>query len=285
MKAGFLGLGRLGKAMAQRLLAEGVELTVWNRTRRKARDLAGAHLANSPADVICTAPVVFINLLDGAAVRSVLTGPSGLLEGECPGKVIVDTTTHHFRELPQLYDLATQHGFIYLECPVAGSTVAALEGKLTAFASGDRSGFDQALPYLQKLAASVMFLGQPQVATRVKLINNAVLAAFMATLVEAVTLLEASGLSRREALDVLAAGAGNSSVLNAKRDKLLNEDYSPQFPVSLLVRDVDYAQDLAHDLARPLFMSSIAKELFGLALARGQADRDYSVLYQVLAAG
>jgi 3-hydroxyisobutyrate dehydrogenase len=283
MKAGFLGLGHLGRAMAQRLLAEGVELTVWNRTRRKARDLAGAQLANSPADVICTAPVVFINLLDSAAVRSVLTGPSGLLEGECPGKVIVDTTTHHYGELPLFYDLASQHGFIYLECPVAGSTAAALAGKLTVFASGDRSGFDQALPYLHKLAANVLFLGRPQVATRVKLINNAVLAAFMATLVEALTLLEKSGLSRQEALDVLAAGAGNSSVLNAKRDKLLSEDYSPQFPVSLLYRDLDYAQDLAHDLARPLFMSSLAKELFGLALARGQADQDYAVLYQVLA--
>jgi 3-hydroxyisobutyrate dehydrogenase len=94
-KTGFIGLGHLGEAMAKRLISEGVDLVVWNRTVQKGKDL-GVELAASPAGVADRADIVFLNLFDSTAVRQVLTGPGGLLEGDVAGKLIVDTTTNHF---------------------------------------------------------------------------------------------------------------------------------------------------------------------------------------------
>src|SRR5438445_10589049 len=97
MRTGFVGLGHLGRAIAGRLISQGVQLVVWNRTREKANGL-GAEVADSPASLVAKVPVVFLNLTDGAAVRSVIRGKGGLVEGGCSDKVVIDTTTKHFDE-------------------------------------------------------------------------------------------------------------------------------------------------------------------------------------------
>jgi 3-hydroxyisobutyrate dehydrogenase len=97
MKAGFIGLGHLGKAIAKRLISQGVDLIVWNRTSDKAKDL-GVEIAESPAALASRVPVVIINLFDSNAVRSVLEGDNGLLKSDIRGKLVIDTTTNHFND-------------------------------------------------------------------------------------------------------------------------------------------------------------------------------------------
>ncbi len=280
MKAGFIGLGALGRAMAQHLIEEGVELVVWNRTLAKTQGL-NASVADSPANVIDQAPHVFINVADSSAVEAILTAEDGLLAGGCDGKIIIDTTTNHFAEVARFQALVAAQGGAYLEAPVMGSIEPASKGALLVLVSGERPALEEALPYLNLIGSQIMYLEQIGLASKMKVINNMVLGAFMATLAEAVALGEAAGLDKARMLELLAAGAGKSGVLSAKQQKLLDEDFSPHFSVAMLYKDLHYLQDLAYTLQRPVFMGSVAKELYGLALSQA-AGQDFSAIYAVL---
>lgn len=279
MKAGFIGLGALGHAIAQHLIETGVELVVWNRTLAKTQGL-NASVAESPANVIDQAPHVFINLTDSQAVEAVLTADGGLLAGDCDGKIIIDTTTNHFAEVARFQAMVAARGGAYLEAPVMGSVVPASKGALTVLVSGERPAFEEALPYLNLIGSQIIYLEQIGLASKMKLINNMVLGAFMAALAEAVAMGEAVGLDKARVLELLAAGAGKSGVLSAKQQKLLDEDFSPHFSVAMIYKDLHYLQDLARSLRRPVFTGSAVKELYALALSQA-ADQDFSAIYSV----
>lgn len=281
MNAGFIGLGVLGRTIAQHLIDQGVDLTVWNRTPGKAEGLKAA-VAASPAEVIARTPVVFLNLRDSAAVEAVLNGDQGLLAGGCAGKIIIDTTTNHFVDVVRFHAWVRERGGSYLEAPVLGSVIPASKGALTVVVSGEQAVFDRAKPLIEKIGSTIFFLGEIGLATKMKLVNNLVLGVFMAALGEAVTLGEAAGIEKARVLDILAAGAGNSGILNAKRQKLLDEDFSPHFSASLIYKDLHYLQDLARALGRPLFTGSAVKELYAMALLNGVADQDLAVIYDLL---
>ena len=281
MKIGFIGLGHLGKSMAKRLLSEGVELIVWNRTREKALDL-GAEIAESPADLLTRTETIFLNLFDSTAVESVIAGKEGFLRCDCRGKTIVDTTTNHFELVAYFHQVLKDRGAFYLESPVLGSVIPALQGALTVLVSGDKDAFDRTLPYIQKIGKTVFYLEKPTLATKMKLINNLALGSFMATIAEAAAIGEDAGIGKARVLEILASGAGNSAVLNAKREKLLREDFSTHFSSALMYKDLHYLQDLARTLKRPLFTGSVIKELFGMTFAKKLDGLDLSAIYSVI---
>ena len=281
MKTGFIGLGSLGSAIAKRLMAEETELIVWNRTKEKALAL-GTEIAENPADLASRTAVVFINLFDSDAVMSVITGKGGLLEADLRGKIIVDTTTNHFERVKYFHDLLKSHGAFYLETPVLGSIVPALQGNLTVLISGDRGAYERALPLIEKIGRNIFYLEKPTLAVKMKLINNLVLGTLMASLAEAIAFGEGAGLEKEKVIEILSAGAGSSAVLNAKREKLLKEDFSAHFSSALMYKDLHYLQDLAKTLKRPLFTGSMAKELFGMTFSRGFGDLDFAAVYKIL---
>jgi 3-hydroxyisobutyrate dehydrogenase len=242
-------------------------------------------LADNPADLVSKVPVVFLNLTDSAAVRSIVSGKNGLVEGGCAGKVVVDTTTNHFDEVLEFHDTLRRHGGAYLETPVVGSTIPASQGNLTVLVSGDRSAYDMALPYLEKIGQHIFYLEKPTLAIKMKLINNLLLGSFMAAIAEGVALGEAAGVDKLKVLDILSAGAGNSGVLAAKKGNLISGDFSPRFSMANMYKDLHYVQDLASALKRPVFSGSLAKEVFGLSLLKGLEKMDFSAVYEVLKEG
>jgi 3-hydroxyisobutyrate dehydrogenase len=280
MKVGFIGLGHLGKTIAKRLISQGVDLVVWNRTKEKAADL-GVPMAGSPADLISQVDVVFMNLFDSGAVAAVLDGENGLLRGRCHGKIIVDTTTNHFDSVGGFYEAAKNHGACYLETPVLGSVVPASSGALTVLVSGDKEAYEQVKPLLEKIGKTFYYLGEPTLATKMKLVNNMVLGTLMATGAEAVALGEAAGVSREMVVNIILSGAGNSAVLNGKRDMLLKEDFPTQFSSALIYKDLHYLQDLAKSLKRPLFTGSATKELYAMTFSKGIAAEDFAAIYKL----
>jgi len=281
LRVGFIGLGTLGSVMAKRLISEGVEITLWNRTKKKARAL-GAPVAENPAKLVSGVDVLFLNLFDSHAVRDVLTQKNGILTANLRGRVIVDTTTNHFRDVLDFYRLVEDRGGRYIEAPVLGSVVPASLGKLTILVSGDSDAYEMVRPLIVKLGEKIFYLKKRGLASKMKLINNLVLGAFMTTLSEAIIMGEASGIKKETLVEILGSGAGNSLVLNAKRDKILQNDFSTQFSVSLIYKDLHYLQDLARELKMPLFMGSISKELYSLAKARGMGQDDFSSVYMAL---
>ncbi|RMG04261.1 MAG: NAD(P)-dependent oxidoreductase [Nitrospirae bacterium] len=284
MKTGFIGLGHLGSAMAGRLRSEGVDLLLWNRTREKA-EAVGAEVADSPASVISNTDIVFLNLFDSDAVRDVLISEGGILEGDCKGKIVIDTTTNHFDRVDEFYRLLSEKGASYLEAPVLGSVVPASKGALTVVVSGDEDAYKKSLPLLEKIGNRIFFLRQKGLATKMKLINNLVLGTFMATLSEAVALGEKAGIGKGDVIEILGAGGGDSLVLNAKKAKLLNEDFSTHFSCSLIYKDLHYLQDLAKSLQLTAFTGSVIKELYGLAIRDGLGDLDFSAIYRIFSGG
>jgi 3-hydroxyisobutyrate dehydrogenase len=280
MKAGFIGLGHLGKAIANRLISQGVDLIVWNRTPGKANDM-GVEIAENPATLALKVPVIILNLFDSSAVRSVLEGDNGLLESDIQGKLVIDTTTNHFDDVAYFHDLIRSHGGQYLESPVLGSVGHASQGTLSILASGEKNAYEKALPYLQKIGKSIFYLEKPTLSTKMKLVNNLILGTFMATLAEAVTFGEAIGLDKSKVLDILDAGAGNSGILHAKRDTLIREDFSPQFQSALIYKDLHYLEELAFELKKPLFIGSVVKELYGMTYSLDEEMLDFSALYKI----
>ena len=280
MRIGCIGLGHLGTAIANRLIDCGHELTVWNRTAAKASALQ-ATVAPTPAAVAEAVEQVHLCLFDSAAVREVLTGDHGLRTTDLRGKLLVDHTTNHFGEVLALHDLCARAGATYLEAPVLGSVVPAAQGSLTVLVSGSKGGFDRAEPVLRQLGTHLFHLEEPGLATRMKLVNNLVLAGLMAQIAEATAFAEAAGMDRTTALDILAAGAGQSMVLNAKRAKLESGDFSPHFTTSLMLKDLHILQDLAYAEGRPLFTGALPRELFALAVAEGMEALDFSSVYRL----
>ena len=281
MKIGFVGLGFLGKTIAKHLISEGVDLIVWNRTPAKGLDL-GVDMAATPADLIRKVDVVFLNLFDSHAVESVVFGEYGFAEQNLQNKIIIDTTTNHFQKVNEFHRRLSTKGAHYLEAPLLGSVVPASQGNLTVLISGERTAYEKVKVFIEKIGKTIFFLEEISSATKMKLINNLLLGVFMASIAEATVFAESTGIAKKEALDIFSSGAGNSMVLNAKREKLIKEDFTTHFSSALIHKDLHYLQDLARTIRRPLFTGSIVKELFGLTFRENMETLDFSAVYKVL---
>jgi len=284
MHLGFIGLGHLGKAIAGRLLDCGHTLTVWNRTPSKAEGMR-AEVASSPRMVADTAEIIFVCMFDSTAVHAILSQEDGLLSGDVSGKTIVDLSTNHFREVPLFHALCAKANGVYLEAPVLGSVVPASQGALTILISGKEAGYKKVKPVLENIGKNLFYLKDPGLATKMKLINNLTLGSFMATIAEALSLGEAIGLAKEEILDILSAGGGNSLVLNAKKNKLLQEDFSTHFSSALIYKDLHCLQDLAYEEKKSLFTGAVVKELYGRTFEEGIAQEDFSAIYKLFKKG
>jgi 3-hydroxyisobutyrate dehydrogenase len=280
MHLGFIGLGHLGKAIAGRLLDCGHALTVWNRTPSKA-DGIQAQVVSSPRSVTIKPEIIFLCMFDSNAVHSIMSLENGLLSGDISGKIIVDITTNHFREVLVFHELCEKAGGTYVEAPVLGSVVPASQGALTVLISGNKAGYDKVKPVLENIGKHLFYLQEPGLATKMKLINNLVLGSFMASIAEALSIGEAIGIEKEEILEILSVGGGNSLVLNAKKDKLLKEDFSTHFSSGLIYKDLHCLQDLIYELKKPLFTGAVIKELYAGTFEQGIEEEDFSAIYKL----
>ncbi|WP_022850730.1 NAD(P)-dependent oxidoreductase [Limisalsivibrio acetivorans] len=280
MKTGFIGLGNLGKALAERLMDEGYDLTVWNRTIKKADGL-GADISVSPKEVAEKSDTIVLNLFDTDAVLDVFGMDGGLLDADLKGKTIIDTSTNHYKEVLEVYEIAEAEGFSYLEAPVLGSVVPAKKGMLVVVVSGDEPAFNEHKAFFDTIGRDVFYLREPGAASRMKVINNMLLGVFMTSIAEAVAFGEKAGLDKSDVIDVLSTGGGKSLVFDAKKQKLADEDFSAHFSASAIYKDLGYLQRLAEDVKMPLYTAGAAKELYAETFRRGLSEEDFSVVYKM----
>ncbi|MDQ7038769.1 MAG: NAD(P)-dependent oxidoreductase [Aquificota bacterium] len=284
MKVGFIGLGNLGRAVAKRLRETGVDLVVWNRTIKKAEEFAeetGSEVAKSPRDLIERVERVFVIVFDSQASEEVIFGEEGIAEGNVKGKTVIDMTTNHFRYAEMAYRELRSRGAHYLDAPLLGSVIPALKGELTVVVGGDRERFEENRPLFEKFCRHIFYVGDAGRASKVKLINNIVLGGFMDLIAEAVAIAEKAGIPRDQMIEILNAGAGRSYILDVKKKKILEEDFSPHFSVNLIYKDLHYAQDLLRDLGLFSFTASAVKETYGLARKMGLGGLDFSAVLEV----
>jgi len=280
MKIGFIGLGNLGTAIATRLKQVGENVLTYNRTKQTAID-KGFDVVDTPKELLKTCNVIFMCLFDSPAVDNVFNMENGLLCDELKGKTIIDLSTHHYEEVLKFHELCEKAGAKYLENPVFGSVAPALSGTLTLVTSGKPEVFEEVEPLLEKLGKEIFFLEKQGSATKMKLINNLCLGSFMATIAECTSLAEACSIPKEEALNILGVGGGSSLVLNGKKQKLINEDFSAHFSNDAINKDLHLLQDLAYTLKRPLYSAAIPKELFSKMKMRGEGKEDFSSIYKL----
>jgi len=285
MKAGFIGLGYLGRAIARRLIEQGVQLVLWNRTKEKAEGFAketGSEVAQSPAELIGKVDRVFVIVFDSQASERVIFGEDGLASGDIKDKTIIDMTTNHFAYAKLAYEELKKLGAYYLDAPVLGSVIPAQKGELTIVVGGDEDKFEENKQLFEKFCKNIFYVGEPGKSTKVKLINNIVLGGIMDVLAEAIAIGERAGIGKEQLIEILNTGAGKSYILDVKKKKLLEEDFSTHFSVDLIHKDLHYAQDLLKQLGLFSFTTAAIKETYGLARAKGLGELDFSAIYKLI---
>ena len=280
MSIGFIGLGNLGTAIATRLKQMDEEIIAYNRTKEKALD-KGFNVVDTPKDLLKSCDVIFICLFDSPAVNNVFNMQDGLLCNELKGKTIIDLSTHHYEDVLNFHALCEKAEAKYLENPVFGSVAPALAGVLTLVSSGKKEVFDEVKPLLEKFGKEIFFLEKQGSATKMKLINNLCLGSFMATIAECTSLAEDCSIPKDKALDILGVGGGTSLVLNAKKQKLIDEDFSAHFSNNAINKDLHLLQDLAYSMKKPLYSAAMPKELFSKMKMMGKGEEDFSSIYRL----
>lgn len=216
MKVGIAGTGKMGQAVAQRLMGLGHELTVWNRNAARADALvaAGARRAERPADLARPCDVVISLLTDAAAIESVYSGPDGLLSA--PQALLIEMSTVAPEFQAQMGQRAQQAGARYLECPVGGSVGPAKEGKLIGFAAGSAADVQTALPLLEQMCKKVVPVGAHGNGARMKLAVNLPLMVYWQTLGEALSLVQSLDIDPKLLVDVLSESSGGPNMLKVR---------------------------------------------------------------------
>jgi 3-hydroxyisobutyrate dehydrogenase len=282
----FLGLGAMGSAMARRLLRAGVLTTVYNRSRAPAEALAaeGARVASSPREAATTADLVIAMVTDDTASRSVWEGDDGALAGARPSALAIESSTISPARARALAQLAAGRGLAFLDAPVTGSRDQAVAGELVFLAGGAAPQVDRARPVLAHLGRSILHVGPSGSGATLKLVANALLAAHIASLAEAIAFLEQSDLALEPALAALTSGSVASPVVRSVAPRMLAGDHEPRFALHLLVKDLAYALAEARALGVEQPLAAAAHGLFARGEAQGLGSADVSAIVAVLRA-
>ncbi len=274
--AGVLGLGIIGSRVAERILASGMSLAVWNRTRRDSGKLPPP--AACPADVARAADVLQIFVSDDAALRDTV---HALLPSLGPSHVVMSHATVSPQTVRDLAAGIAATGAAFLDAPFTGSREAAAAGKLTYYVSGDASALDRARPVLGASATSVLAFGEIGEASAIKIATNIISAAAAASLAEAVNLLRANGIDPAVLGSALETNAARSGVTDLKLPAMLAADFTPRFSARNMLKDLRLALSLA-DPGRTRLTACIAG-LLESTCARGLADSDFSAIVDAAA--
>jgi 3-hydroxyisobutyrate dehydrogenase-like beta-hydroxyacid dehydrogenase len=285
MNVGLVGLGKMGEPIARRLLAAGHDLTVWNRTPRRADHLVeqGARQAASPRELWEHADVAITMISDDAALRAVTLGDAGLLGGAPGGGVLVDMSTVSVAASRQVAEAAAAAGVAYLRAPVTGNPSVVEAGNLGIIVSGDEAAFGRLDPLFHDIGPNVFYLGPAEEARVMKLALQVFVAGTAELLAEALVLGEANGLDRARMLEVLGASAVGSPFVKYKTAALVADDYSSTFTSRAMFKDLSLILECAAAAGVPLPVSALLQQLVLACISTGRGDDDFIALVPRLA--
>ncbi len=263
-RIGFIGLGIMGRPMAENLLKAGFSLTVHNRTRSKERPLAdaGANVAASAAEVAAKSDVVITMVPDTPDVEAALLGPNGVHEAMRPGLLVVDMSTISPDREREMATILREQGCELLDAPVTGGDVGAQQGTLMIMVGGDKAAFDNVLPVLRAMGKGVHHVGPSGAGQSLKLCNQILSAVNMMALTEALLLAGRAGIDLEQFIEVLGGGAGGSWQLTNLGPKIVRRELGPAFMIRLMQKDLSLAEELGRRLNVPLFSTALAQQLY-----------------------
>ncbi len=281
----FLGLGAMGAEMARNLMAAGFDLRAWNRTAAKAQAVAGGTDASritvcrTPAEAAEGAAFVVSMVADDLATREVMLGADGVVTHGAKGLVVIDSSTNTPAMARAVAPAAHARGIAYLDAPVSGSIAQAKGRELVFMVGGDAAALAKAQPLLDAMGRMTRHMGGPGSGATIKLVNNMLSGTMSAALAESLAVAEAAGLDPKATLEILGEGATGSRLLKGKIPKMMGRDFSPQFQLALMEKDLRYFLSLAQDLDRPAPIASVVRSQYQAARRAELGKLDVAALF------
>jgi 3-hydroxyisobutyrate dehydrogenase len=293
---GWIGMGRMGYPMAERLLKAGLEVAIWNRTRAKAEPLAakGAAIVEHPSD-LASREIVFTMVSTGKDLEQVYFGDNGLVAGAGPGprpRILVDCSSIGVEQSEAIAARLKQLGCEFVRAPVSGNGKCVKAGKLSSVVSGSKAAFDVIEPYLARIAVSgVSYVGEGELARICKIAHNVFLGVVIQNLAEITILAQKAGVPRHAFLDFMNASVMGSTFTKYKSNALVNLDWTTTFTPALLRKDLDLGLAAARqlDVAMPVTAATREALQAHIGAASQQADpaayleKDFAALLETVA--
>jgi 3-hydroxyisobutyrate dehydrogenase len=292
---GWIGMGRMGYPMAERLLKAGHSVSIWNRTRAKAEPLAakGGTIVDRPSD-LAGQDIVFSMVSTGKDLEQVYFGSNGLVAAGSASRprILVDCSSIGIEQSVAIREDLKKHGCEFVSAPVSGNGKCVKAGKLSSVASGPKAAFEQIEPYLSVVAASgVSYVGEGELARICKIAHNVFLGVVIQNLAEITILAQKAGVPRHAFLDFMNASVMGSTFSKYKSNALVNLDWTTTFTPALLRKDLDLGLKAARDLDVPMPVTAATREAlqshFGAATLQKDAaaylEKDFSALLETVA--
>jgi 3-hydroxyisobutyrate dehydrogenase len=283
----FLGLGKMGSAMAANLLTAGNEVTVWNRTSAKANALVaqGASVATSPAAAAMNADVIFSSVADDDASERVWLADDGALLNAPVGALVIECSTISHNHVKRLADAVARRGCHFLDCPVNGPPAAAAAGELVLLVGASTGNLERARPLLEIISSSILHFGEVGTGTGFKLINNLLGAVHIASIAEAVHLAQKLGLNPETMIAAVESGPCASPHVKRMIRPMTEKRLADQFGLAIGLREKDsrYCLDMAKAAGTGMSVGEMAYGWYLLA-TQSVADQDDSAMLQVTTA-
>jgi 3-hydroxyisobutyrate dehydrogenase-like beta-hydroxyacid dehydrogenase len=280
MRVAFLGLGIMGRAMASNLVKAGHEVTVWNRTPGKT--VEGAQTAASPAEAARNAEVIWTCVSDTKAVESVLFGPEGVQDALAEGQIIVDSSTIAPSATRQFAERVGAKGVQYVDAPMTGSKAGAENGTLIFIVGGDENAIERLKPLFAATGKKIFRMGETGKGQAAKLVMNLQIALIYEGFAEALTLATKLGVDAQTLLPLIEASMVRSGVVEYKAPFVLKRDFSANFPLRLMRKDIRLALDAAKEARVKLPGLETVEEIYDMATEDGHADLDYAATLTLL---
>ena len=272
----------MGGGMARRLLVNGFPLTVFNRNAEKSKPFAaeGAHVAAAPCEAAAQADFIISMVADDNAARSLWLGENGALAGTKSGTICIECSTVTVNWERELAAAAAAKKCEFLDAPVTGSKKQAASGELNFLVGGDSATLEKARPVLAAMIKAIVHLGPTGSGALIKLINNFVCGVQVASLAEALAMIERSGLDRAKALEVLSGGAPGSPLFKAVSTRMTTPNFTPNFLLRLMAKDLGYAIQEGGKLSVELLTAGAALNEFQKAITAGHGEKDIAAIVE-----
>ncbi|HXX43633.1 MAG TPA: NAD(P)-dependent oxidoreductase [Candidatus Acidoferrales bacterium] len=277
---GFIGLGLMGKPMAQNVLRAGFPLVVWNRTRVKAEELvrAGAKLAATPRETAAQCDVLITIVSDPPALEDVLWGAHGALDGLRGGSLLIDSSTVSPEMARRLGGGCANRHVDFLDAPVTGGTWGAEKGELVFMIGGKAEVLERAKPVLETMGKRFFLLGPNGAGQTVKLGMNLLLALEVNAFAEALALVTTAGVPAERLVEVMQSSMGRSPLLDVKAPLMLKREFPASFPLRLMHKDIRLALELAKEYGVALPAGTAAYATYSAVKDSSTDDPDFSAV-------
>jgi 3-hydroxyisobutyrate dehydrogenase len=283
-RVGFIGLGIMGRGMANNLLKAGFKVRVWNRTASRMDALveAGAEAGSSPADVAANSDIIITCVSDTPDVERVVLGEDGVIHGAKAGALVVDCSTISPQVTKEIAAKLSEKGIHILDAPISGGSEGAAKGTLSIMVGGEEEQFQRALPALQAMGKTITHIGPNGSGQTVKLVNQVLVVGNCLAMCEALLFAQAGGVDLQKTFEAISQGAAGSWMFTNRGPQIMKRDWRPGFTVALQQKDLRLVLDAADEMGVPLAGTSLIFNLYRTLEAQGLQEEGNHALIKAL---